>query len=38
LSFERPQYQVIKSLRTEWSSNQGWFSTIKILDPGHKRF
>ena len=28
----------IKSLGMEWSSDQGWFSTIKILDPSCKCF
>jgi len=30
--------QAIQSLRREWSSDQGWFSLIKILDPGRKHF
>jgi len=30
--------QAIKSLGMEGSSDQGWFSPIKILDPGRKRF
>jgi len=30
--------QAIKSLGTEWSSDQGRFSPIKILDPGRKCF
>ena len=38
LSFELPWNQVIKSFGTERSSDQGQFSTIKILDPGRKRF
>jgi len=33
-----PWNQAIKSLGTEQSSDQGRFSPIKILDPGHKHF
>jgi len=38
LSFELPLNQAIKSLGTEWSSDQGWLSPIKTLDPGRKPF
>jgi len=37
-SFELLWNQAINSLRMEWSSNQGWFSPIKILDPSRKCF